>query len=150
MRNKPLKYLITTLLLIWLAGLYQDKMPEGPQGFLWGESAEVAAGPIIISEKRKRHILYGNGRGGGHRYGAGVPCKSEFPESWNDEKIIAVTKKVAANDTLVWEQGDNGYYVGETLEDGVKIRVVLGPEKRRVITSYPTNMPRNPCPANDR
>lgn len=100
---------------------------------------------IILSEARVAHILHGDHTGGGHRHGAGKPCKSEFPKGWADEKIISVTRRIAANDNLDWERQDNGYYVAETFEGRTKVRVVLGREKKRVITSYPVNVPRNPC-----
>lgn len=106
---------------------------------------------IILTRERTSHILYGDHTGGGHRYGAGRPCKSEFPASWSDADIVRTVKKMAANDNLAWRQGRNGYYVSEQMQDdGINVRVVLGPQKRRVITAYPVNVERNPCPANDR
>lgn len=101
---------------------------------------------VIISDARVQHILYGDGSGGGHKHGVGKPCKSEFPESWDDEKIITVTRRIASNDNLPWKRESNGYFVTEAFQDAVKVRVVKGPQKQRVITSYPVNVPRNPCP----
>ncbi|MEZ5813412.1 MAG: EndoU domain-containing protein [Alphaproteobacteria bacterium] len=153
MGNKPLKYFITSVLLLLLLGLYEGKLPVPLQGFIaehYKESSQTTNDTaVVLTEKRAQHILYGDGESGGHKHGVGTPCKSEFPEDWDDEKIIRVTKKIAANDNLPWEQQDNGYYVSEYLDDGVKVRVVLGEQKQRVITSYPTNVTRNPCPAND-
>ena len=106
--------------------------------------------PVIISDDRIQHILYGDEKGGGHKYGVGKPCKSEFPQNWNDEKIINVTRNIAANDNLSWEQQGNGYHVAEDYVESVKVRVVKGSQKQRVITAYPINVERNPCPANDR
>ena len=105
--------------------------------------------PVILSVSRAHHILYGDARGGGHKYGVGKPCKSEFPADWDDQEIIDTTKQIAANDTVDWRREDNGYFVGEKLVEGVNVRVVLGADKREVITSYPINVKRNPCPAND-
>ena len=98
---------------------------------------------------RDRHILYGDHKGGGHIYGAGKACKSEFPEDWDSNKILETTARIAANDNLDWDKQRNGYYVSEQMIDEVRVRVVLGRERRNVITAYPTNRPRNPCPAND-
>lgn len=98
-----------------------------------------------LSEERAHHILYGDETGGGHKFGMNRPCKSEYPESWNDEKIIEVTKRVAANDNLGWRKEDNGYYVGEEIVEGVNVRVVLDREKDDIITSYPLDKNRNPC-----
>ena len=105
---------------------------------------------VIITKQRKTHILYGDKTGGGHLYGLGKPCKSEFPEDWDEEEILDTVKRIAANDNLPWEQQDNGYYVAESNEGQTRVRVVLGPQKQKIITAYPTNVQRNPCPANDR
>lgn len=105
---------------------------------------------VIISNQRKVHILYGDKTGGGHLHGLGKPCKSEFPADWDEEEILETIKDIAANDNLPWEQQDNGYYVAESYEGQTRVRVVLGPQKQKIITAYPTNVQRNPCPANDR
>ena len=105
----------------------------------------------FIDASSARHILYGDKNGGGHKYGANKPCKSEFPQDWDDVRIIKTIDKIAANDNLDWEQQDNGYYVAETMEGTLKIRVVLDRERDDVITAYPLNVRRNYCPpsAND-
>lgn len=103
-----------------------------------------------ISPQRRAHILYGDATGGGHMFGAGKPCKSEFPKHWDEDTIIKEVELIAANDNLNWEQQRNGYYVTEQKVGAVKVRVVKGRENKNVITAYPTNVPRNPCPANDR
>jgi hypothetical protein len=103
-----------------------------------------------ISDDRRAHILYGDATGGGHLYGAGKPCKSEFPKNWSEETIVKEVDLIAANDNLNWEQQRNGYYVTEQSVGTVKVRVVKGRNGEDVITAYPTNMKRNPCPANDR
>ncbi|MEZ5901772.1 MAG: hypothetical protein R3D88_00495 [Alphaproteobacteria bacterium] len=56
---------------------------------------------------------------------------------------------IAANDNLNWEQQRNGYYVTEQPVGTVKVRVVKDRDGKNVVTAYPTNTPRNPCPAND-
>lgn len=103
----------------------------------------------LITSERRVHILYGDATGGGHKFGTGVPCKSEFPEHWEDDRIINEVELIAANDNLNWEQQRNGYYVAEQKIGTVNIRVVKARDAKAVITAYPTNMPRNPCPAND-
>jgi hypothetical protein len=52
---------------------------------------------IQVSPERKTHILDGDptGSGGGHRHGTGRPGKTEFPASWDDEKIIEKVTDVA-------------------------------------------------------
>ncbi|MGB4056594.1 MAG: EndoU domain-containing protein [Alphaproteobacteria bacterium] len=106
-------------------------------------------GIVTISEKSAKHILHGDGRGGGHLYGTGTPCKTEFPADWSENDVLQNVKLIAANDNLDWREQDNGYYVAESLVQGVKVRVVLGKDKQNVVTAYPVNRPRNPCPAND-
>lgn len=102
-----------------------------------------------ISPQRKVHILQGDHTGGGHMYGVGKPCKSEFPQDWDENKIINEINLVAANDNLKWEEQRNGYHVAESYVDDIKVRVVKGRENKQVITAYPLNTGRNPCPAND-
>ena len=103
-----------------------------------------------ISPQRRIHILYGDATGGGHLYGAGKPCKSEFPKHWDEDTVIKEVEVIAANDNLNWEQQRNGYYVTEQKVGTVKVRVVKGRNNEKVITAYPVNTGRNPCPANDR
>lgn len=103
-----------------------------------------------ISEQRRAHILYGDATGGGHLYGQNKPCKSEFPKHWNEDTIIKEVELIAANDNLNWEQQRNGYYVTEQTVGSTKVRVVKARNGEDVITAYPTNVTRNPCPANDR
>lgn len=141
MRNKALKYFIVSLLLIGLLALYNGEFT----------APEHAPGEFTLSNRAKTHILYGDGSGGGHKYGVGKPCKSEFPQEWDDADIIETVERIAANDNLDWRQEGNGYFVSEAMDDDLKIRVVMNGEQNRVITAYPINVPRNPCPkaAND-
>ena len=130
---------------------YQDLDPEYEASLKEEEKTlSQTFNNVVLSDYAKEHILYGNNRGGGHKHGIGKPCKSEFPENWSDEKIFFTVKKIAANDNLPWEQQDNGYYVSEYNEGNIRVRVVMGDQKKRVVTAYPTNTKRNPCPANAR
>ncbi len=139
--------LLVAALLMFVVGLtvYRDFAELAPAPDL----IDVSGSSAVLSEERAAHILHGDGRGGGHLYGTGVPCKSEFPQDWDEARILSVTQRMAANDNLDWEQQGNGYFVAEEIQDGVKVRVVIDGQKRNIITSYPTNVPRNPCPAND-
>lgn len=102
--------------------------------------------PVDISPQREKHILYGDATGGGHRHGVGKPCKSEFPADWDDARIIDTIERLAANDNLFWKQEPNGYHTAEQSVDGVRIRVVMDKHKAQVITGYPVDVRRNPCP----
>ena len=99
-----------------------------------------------LSAQRSQHILYGDQSGGGHLYGVSKPCKSEFPPDWSADDIIATVKTLAANDNVRWSQGHNGYYTSEQMAGGVRIKIVLDREGDDVITAYPVNRRRNPCP----
>jgi hypothetical protein len=103
--------------------------------------------PPQISASRANHILHGDSHGGGHLHGTGSPCKSEFPADWSAEKILATVAQDAANDNLGWQHERNGYDVADVYEGGVKIRIVVNGQHTQVITAYPLNTPRNPCPA---
>lgn len=152
-KNRALLTLLSALITIGLLYVFDIPKPAFLTDLTTPETAQKTQAPrrnIILSEQRVQHILYGDDTGGGHMYGAGVPCKSEFPADWDEKRILGTVKRIAANDNLDWRQEDNGYFVTENMEDGVSVRVVLGPQKQRVITSYPTNVSRNPCPANDR
>lgn len=100
-----------------------------------------------IPDDRATHILYGDRSGGGHLYGMGKPCKSEFPQGWSAQTVLDNVQTAAANDNAGWQVQDNGYYVAETPVDGIIIRVVLSRDRDTVITAYPVNVRRNPCPA---
>lgn len=101
-----------------------------------------------LSQQRIKHILYGDHTGGGHRFGAGVPCKSEFPSYWTDKDIIDTVKILAANDNAGWKKQNNGYYTAEqNTQDGTRIRIVLDREGDDIVTAYPVNTRRNACPA---
>lgn len=139
--KKAFSLFFLTVVAIGLFAYYEQR-PHEP-------SASIAGDPILTGQ-RQVHILQGDETGGGHMFGAGKPCKSEFPSTWNADKILQTVKNVAANDNLPWKQESNGYFVAETRVDGVRVRVVLNDDRTKIITGYPLNMPRNPCPpAND-
>ncbi|AEP09213.1 EndoU domain-containing protein [Micavibrio aeruginosavorus] len=106
----------------------------------------LMAEDIRISEPAIQHILYGDNYGGGHLHGANVPCKSEFPSDWSADDVINTVRTMTANDNQDWRKEDNGYHVGENTIRGVRVRVVLDRDGDDVITAYPLNTRRNPCP----
>jgi len=147
MRDRFLKRLfvfgfaLVIILPMVIDGLGQIN-PVDPMGAL----PEQHSGPIVTAQ-RKQHILYGDKNGGGHLHGTGHACKSEFPADWSADKVIRTVETQAANDNLRWTQQDNGYYVAETPVEQVKIRIVVDADKKNIITAYPVNVARNPCPA---
>lgn len=150
--NKALKLFITTILLIGLIAFYGGEFENQEQTTPPSSAApQPTEDKFTLSHRAKTHILYGDRSGGGHMHGIGKPCKSEFPQDWDKDEIIQTVEKIAANDNLNWRKQDNGYYVTNKREDGLKIRVVLSRDKTEVITAYPLNVERNYCPktAND-
>lgn len=106
----------------------------------------AAYGPPRLSAAQTTHILYGDAQGGGHLHGVGKPCKSEFPAAWAAEDIIHTIKTLAANDNINWVQADNGYHTTEQTVSGIRIRIVTDREGDDIVTAYPVNVQRNPCP----
>lgn len=153
-QNKALKLFISTILLIGLIAFYGGEFEKSAPTTSGQENTpekQIIEKSFSLSKRAKTHILYGDQSGGGHMHGIGKPCKSEFPKDWDENEIVETVEKIAANDNLNWRQQDNGYYITNKNENGLKIRVVLNPDKTEVITAYPLNVKRNPCPgaAND-
>ena len=132
------KGLLAILIILFMSGVFSlDKITDKIR----------TDAPVTISESRKEHILRGDATGGGHKFGTGKPCKSEFPKDWSSKDIVENVELIASNDNLPWKKQKNGYYTAEKMVDGVKVRVVLNRNRDEVITAYPTNVKRNPCPA---
>ncbi len=139
------KSIAMVFILLLCAGFLIYEGLETPQ------TLEPQAGimPVVITPERRTHILYGDETGGGHFHTANKPCKSEFPEDWSVEKVIETISLIAANDNLNWRKERNGYHVAEQQVENLEVRVVLDENRQSVITGYPINVARNPCPAND-
>ena len=93
---------------------------------------------VSIPEDRARHILDGEGRRGGHRFGTGTPGKTEFPETWSDDDILDAIKEVAGTGTVdrpAHREGDL-VIVGEV--NGVTIKAVVQPNGE-IRTGYPVS-----------
>ena len=146
---KTRKGLLVIIILLCFSGLINLNSIKN----YFIKDAPLITRDVNITQKRQNHILYGDDHGGGHLYGMGKPCKSEFPKDWDKYKIIENVKILAANDNLNWKEQRNGYFVAESSVENLRLRVVLDKEKDDVITAYPVNVTRNPCniqkPAND-
>jgi Bacterial EndoU nuclease len=120
------------------------KLPEAadsqPDRSGW-DSVDVADRPpaedIRVSPERKRHILDGDETGGGHRHGVGKPRKTEFPASWDDEKIIANVLDVARRpDKPPTHQDWNDTWLCTGTRDAVNVWAVV--ERRGdILTGWP-------------
>ena len=92
--------------------------------------AEVRPAPdtILISPDRSTHILDGDAYGGGHRYGTGKPGKTEFPASWDDQKVIDAALGIARKpDQPPVCQDRNSRWVCIGTRDGVEVSVIVLP-----------------------
>ncbi len=90
------------------------------------------ADAIRVSPERRGHVLDGDADGGGgHRHGTGNPGKTEFPSSWNDEKIIDALLDVARRpDHPPRQQEWNDRWVARGTRDEVEVVVVIAPDGR--------------------
>jgi hypothetical protein len=108
----------------------------------WG-SVEAADRPpvetIHVSPDRAKHVLDGDADGsGGHRHGTGNPGKTEFPATWDDEKIINALVDVARRpDHPPRQQEWNHRWVARGTRDDVEVVVVIAPDGR-IWTGWPT------------
>ena len=95
-------------------------------------------GDATLAEDQHKYILDGNGRGGGgHGPGRTTPGKSTFPSDWSDEKTIEAIKEVANDPTSVREPADGGRTAVTGTRDGMKIEVIIGRDRKAIITAYP-------------
>jgi RHS repeat-associated protein len=99
--------------------------------------------PNLLDPTAEDHILNGDKTGGGHRAGTGKPGKSEFPTDWSDDKIKGEISDVATDPTSSVSPGRNGRQVVEGTRDGIDITVIVD-SNGRIVTGFPTNVPRNP------
>jgi hypothetical protein len=90
---------------------------------------------LRITPERAVHILDGDATGGGHRYGTGKPGKTEFPASWDDDKIADSILSVA----LTPDSADlqkNGRWKVEGVRDEVTLSVIITADSR-IWSAYP-------------
>ncbi|MGW3470442.1 EndoU domain-containing protein [Saccharopolyspora sp. NPDC000995] len=116
-------------------GRTRSSLPRTAWDNVEGEKPNLAD---ISAESRRRYILDGNGRGGGgHFAGTGLPNKTEFPETWDDDKVIRLIEDVAKNPDSPPVLQDNGLWKAEGTRDGVDVRVIVD-KTGRVVTGHPT------------
>ena len=95
-----------------------------------GRSDRPPLDSLHVTPERAGHILDGDRWGGGHRHGTGRPGKTEFPASWDDEKIIGHVLGVARapDDPPVFQANRRWRVHG--YRDEVGINVVIQPDGR--------------------
>ncbi len=89
-----------------------------------------------MTDYRRTHILVGSETGGGHRFGAGKPGKTEFPQNWSDDKIITTIIRIA-NDQSLPMRPSGRYWLRMGEAENLQIRVVLNRERGEIVTGYP-------------
>jgi Bacterial EndoU nuclease len=99
----------------------------------------------LATEARTQHILEGDGPGSGGHLWPGAAGKTPFPASWSSTQIMNTISDVAT-DPEAWQnaltQGSRTVLSGSV--DGVDVQVVVNSETGKIITGFPTNLPRNP------
>ena len=105
-------------------------------------------GRDLIPGEDQVHIIFGDARGGGHKWPGNIG-KSVFPESWDTDKILDAVADVATNpgNTWTWQKGapgslytragDPSRVAIEGTVDGVKIKVIFEPATQKFVTAYP-------------
>ena len=106
------------------------------------------SGASLASEKRRKHILFGDSTGGGHLW-PGNPGKTPFPRNWDADKVMKEVSDIATDPSLTWKQitGKPGSTVTKSGKpvrfevigerEGVKIKVILEPGGEGIITAHP-------------
>jgi hypothetical protein len=83
------------------------------------------------------HILDGDSTGGGHRHGTGKPRKTEFPASWDDEKVIGTVLDVARKpDKPPVHQDWNDSWLCSGTRDNVEVSAVVL-RNGEILTGWP-------------
>ncbi len=115
-------------------------------GWLAGEAAAENAGYVDLTDAQARqHILEGDSTGGGHAPGVGRSGKSEFPSDWSDARILHEISDIATDPAQSWTPPNSrGYITSSRMSGNVNIKVVFDTKNSRIVTGYPTNLPRNP------
>src|SRR6266851_485164 len=92
---------------------------------------------IRVSPERTTHILDGDSTGGGHRHGVGKPGKTEFPASWDDEKVIATVLDFARKpDKPPTHQDWNDTWLCAGTRDNVDVSAVVE-RSGDILTGWP-------------
>ena len=106
---------------------------------------------MLASPERTRHILYGDGTGGGHKFGFSrlFSGKTKFPATWSEEKIMTAVSDIATDPSLAWKQltgvkgtwytrsGRSARFSVDGVRNNVPIRVIIEPAGEGIITAHP-------------
>jgi hypothetical protein len=125
-----------------VAGVFKSAGGAGPN--LWDSVVSAHPDPgTIDASGAKMHVIWGDQanpeapNGGGHFYEAGIAGKTVFPESWDENKIMARSEDGAKNPDQRPILQENGRYLVTGTRDGVTIEVIVN-QDGTVRTAYPT------------
>lgn len=109
-----------------------------------GQDQEVHL-PSLVEPDRAEHILNGDGPGSGGHLWPGQPGKTPFPQSWDADKILGNISDVATDPASIRVAQPNGRIRVTGVREGVEILVIVEPLSKsgKIVTGYPTNLPRN-------
>ncbi len=105
----------------------------------------------IANPKRRSHILKGDATGGGHLWPSKA-SKTSFPKTWDGDKIMYKISDIVIDPKTKWRQitGKQGAthtrkgipvkYEAVRIKDGIKIKIIVQPEGRGIITAFPINI----------
>ena len=128
---------------------YEGWQARGMLANIFSDANDAAGGanspdkPSLLDPKGETHVLDGDKTGGGHRSGTGKPGKSEFPSGWSDDRIKGEISDIATDPASSRAPGRGGREVVRGTRGGIDIEVIVEPNGR-IVTGYPTNVPRNP------
>lgn len=92
---------------------------------------------IVLADDIWRHIIYGDNRGGGHKYGI-LPRPAErktwFPVHWGSSIIQEAVMAILAEPTVVRQTATGFSYFGEY--KGVRIKALVD-IRMRLVTAHP-------------
>jgi hypothetical protein len=92
---------------------------------------------LRVSASVREHILDGDRRGGGHRFGANRG-ESEFPQSSPDDDIIRTIEDLANDPAATRVQGRRGRVILIGVRNSVGVTVVINPVTGCIETRFPT------------
>ncbi len=119
-----------------------DVVGLGVTGSAWDGIDGEHPGPdsVHLTTAARTHILDGDGRGGGHLSGTGIPRKSEFPPTWSGDRIVAEALALARAPQSMPEPGRERRWVIEGTLDGIRMRVIVEPTGE-IVTAVPISGP---------
>jgi hypothetical protein len=92
---------------------------------------------LVVTAAGRLHILFGDSRGGGHKFGCGRG-KSEFPQSWSDTDIIDAVESIANDPGAIKVQARWGRVKVTGLRKSLSVTVIVDPASGEIVTGYPT------------